>query len=149
MSAHLMEAVILWAACRNGYRLHLLMRPLMKEKTAAVYNRRLICLLLGSAWWTRNEEDYDVETNSWLNRRFQETTACSAVNARDNPCKPTAFLCLADMKETINQAVTKDLTSSSKFSGSCVLTLQTIPNLWWKLSSKVRPCRTWTWDLWT
>ena len=27
----------------------------------------------------------------------------------------------------INQAVTKDLTSSSKFSGSCVLTLQTLP----------------------
>ena len=26
-----------------------------------------------------------------------------------------------------HQAVTKDLTSSSKFSGSCVLTLQTLP----------------------
>merc|ERR1740123_2770246 len=29
----------------------------------------------------------------------------------------------------INQAVTKDLTSSSKFSGSCVLTLQTLPGM--------------------
>jgi len=28
---------------------------------------------------------------------------------------------------TNRQAVTKDLTSSSKFSGSCVLTLQTLP----------------------
>jgi len=27
----------------------------------------------------------------------------------------------------MNQAVTKDLTSSSKFSGSCVLILQTLP----------------------
>jgi len=39
-----------------------------------------------------------------------------------------------------NQAVTKDLTSSSKFSGSCVLTLQTLPQIsfwihssWWVL----------------
>ena len=37
------------------------------------------------------------------------------------------------------QAVTKDLTSSSKFSGSCVLTLQTLPS-----ESKVRT-RPWTW----
>ena len=29
----------------------------------------------------------------------------------------------------INQAVTKDSTSSSKFSGSCVLTLQTLPRM--------------------
>ena len=32
-------------------------------------------------------------------------------------------------KEEERQAVTKDLTSSSKFSGSCVLTLQTLPRI--------------------
>ena len=30
-------------------------------------------------------------------------------------------------KGRVSQAVTKDLSSSSKFSGSCVLTLQTLP----------------------
>ena len=42
-------------------------------------------------------------------RRWKETV---------NPCLP---------KKEIRQAVTKDLTSSSKFSGSCVLTLQPLP----------------------
>ena len=37
------------------------------------------------------------------------------------------FLPAVPGHEAIRQAVTKDLTSSSKFSGSCVLTLQTLP----------------------
>lgn len=40
-----------------------------------------------------------------------------------------------NISEEVFQAVTKDLTSSSKFSGSCVLTLQTLPNYSFKVLS--------------
>jgi len=42
-------------------------------------------------------------------------------------------------KGRVSQAVTKDLSSSSKFSGSCVLTLQTLPKRKEKMKRLLTP----------